>query len=57
MGVIIYLENLHQKTGLRYTTDINVTGGKNCPRPMCVPNLKGVALIVCEILAHFAVVH
>jgi len=31
--------------------------GKNCPRPMCVPNLKGVALSVCEILAHFAAVH
>jgi len=27
--------------------------GKNCPRPMCVPNLKGVALSVCKILAHF----
>ena len=24
--------------------------GKNCPRPMCVPNLKIVALPVCEIL-------
>ena len=33
------------------------SGGKNCPRPMCVPNLKGVALSVCEILAHFAAVH
>ena len=33
------------------------SGGKNCPRPMCVPNLKGVALSVCEIFAHFAVVH
>ena len=32
-------------------------GGKNCPPPMCVPNLKGVALSVCEILAHFAAVH
>ena len=30
-----------------------LSGGKNCPRPMCVPNLKGVALSVCEILAHF----
>ena len=26
------------------------SGGKNCPRPMCVPNLKIVALPVCEIL-------
>ena len=34
-----------------------VVRGKNCPRPMCVPNLKGVALSVCEILAHFAAVH
>ena len=33
------------------------SGGKNCPRPMCMPNLKGVALTVCEILAHFAAVH
>ena len=24
--------------------------GKNCPRPMCVPNLKIVAFSVCEIL-------
>ena len=24
--------------------------GKNCPRPMCVPNLKILALPVCEIL-------
>ena len=24
--------------------------GKNCPRPMCMPNLKIVALPVCEIL-------
>jgi len=31
--------------------------GKNCPRPMCVPNLKGVALSVCEILAHFTALH
>ena len=31
--------------------------GKNCPRPMCVPNLKIVALPVCEILAHFAALH
>ena len=34
-----------------------LSGGKNCPRPMCVPNLKGVALSVCEILAHFAALH
>jgi len=34
-----------------------LSGGKNCPRPMCVPNLKGVALSVCEILAHLAAVH
>ena len=34
-----------------------VVRGKNCPRPMCIPNLKGVALSVCEILAHFAAVH
>jgi len=34
-----------------------VVRGKNCPRPMCVPNLKGVALSVCEILAHFTAVH
>ena len=27
------------------------SGGKNCPRPMCVPNLKVVASSVCEILA------
>jgi len=33
------------------------SGGKNCPRPICVPNLKGVALSVCEILVHFAAVH
>ena len=33
------------------------SGGKNCPRPMCMPNLKGVALSVCEILAHFTAVH
>ena len=33
------------------------SGGKNCPRPMCVPNLKCVALSVCEILAHFAALH
>ena len=26
------------------------SGGKNCPRPMCVPNLTIVALPVCEIL-------
>jgi len=26
------------------------SGGKNCPRPMCVPNLKIVAFSVCEIL-------
>ena len=34
-----------------------VVRGKNCQRPMCVPNLKGVALTVCEILAYFAAVH
>ena len=33
------------------------SGGKNCPQTMGVPNLKGVALSVCEILAHFAAVH
>ena len=33
------------------------SGSKNCPRPMCVPYLKGVALSVCEILAHFAALH
>ena len=27
-----------------------VVRGKNCPRPMCMPNLKIVALPVCEIL-------
>ena len=27
------------------------SGGKNCPRPMCMPNLKIVALPVCEILS------
>ena len=27
-----------------------VVRGKNCPRPMCVPNLKIVAFSVCEIL-------
>jgi len=26
------------------------SGGKNCPRPMCMPNLKIVAFSVCEIL-------
>ena len=26
------------------------SGGKNCPQPMCVPNLKIVAFSVCEIL-------
>jgi len=26
------------------------SGGKNCPRPMCVPNLKIVAFSVCVIL-------
>jgi len=26
------------------------SGGKNCPRPMCVPNLTIVAFSVCEIL-------
>jgi len=26
------------------------SGGKNCPRPMCMPNLKSVAFSVCEIL-------
>ena len=34
-----------------------LSGGKNCPWPMCVPNLKGIALSDCEILAHFAAVH
>ena len=26
------------------------SGGKNCPRPMCMPNLKIVAFSVCKIL-------
>ena len=41
----------------RPISDQFVARGKNCPPSMCVPNLKGVALSVCEILAHFAAVH
>jgi len=33
------------------------SGGKHWPRPMYVPNLKGVAFSICEILAHFAALH